>query len=398
MLSGLVLGVMSNNPVNADELTDKENQIKTELSSLTKKRDELKKAKTDKDASKKKLDEELGKTKPELETAKSNVKDTEKSKDDLKSVRENINKVKTTISERQKKIDESFGLVKLSEAKNPGDFIKQVQEVATGKDSKLDKLEGELDKSVEKLKETREVYEVEVEESNKQVKSISELEQKVNQTTEQQSTLAEEIKDIESQLKELEGKIPTKETELKGVQAEIKKKSEQEAKKQAATGQTSSGTPAAITSNSSKVVKFTSAEDQALWNKVKDVPIGGESGLRPHVAQVRRFLKAKFGLDVIGGWRGDSDGQGTGHSDGLAIDLMLPVGTAGLETGDKGDEIAKYLAANMKELDMNYLIWEQRFFSLYNSWYGGAGTWGWMPDRGSLTQNHFDHVHISFNK
>lgn len=113
-------------------------------------------------------------------------------------------------------------------------------------------------------------------------------------------------------------------------------------------------------------------------------------GLYQHVAEARDQLAKKFGVP-IGGYRpGDTDGMGTGHGDGLALDLMV---------GDNkalGDEIAQYVLANYKNLNVSYVIWQQRFWAPFNSIYGGPGQWGLMPDRGGVTANHYDHVHISF--
>lgn len=117
----------------------------------------------------------------------------------------------------------------------------------------------------------------------------------------------------------------------------------------------------------------------------------GSDGLYRHVAEARDQLAKKFGVE-IGGYRpGDTDGMGTGHGDGLALDLMV---------GDNkalGDEIAQYVLANYKNLNVSYVIWQQRFWAPFNSIYGGPGQWGLMPDRGGVTANHYDHVHVSFN-
>ena len=114
-------------------------------------------------------------------------------------------------------------------------------------------------------------------------------------------------------------------------------------------------------------------------------------GLYQHVAEARDHLAKKFGVP-IGGYRpGDTDGMGTGHGDGLALDLMV---------GDNkalGDEISQYVLDNYQNLNVSYVIWQQRFWAPFNSFYGGPGQWGLMPDRGGVTANHYDHVHISFN-
>jgi len=52
------------------------------------------------------------------------------------------------------------------------------------------------------------------------------------------------------------------------------------------------------------------------------------------------------------------------------------------------NQLADYCAANLRNLGLKYVIWKQRINS-------GSG-WRGMNDRGSLTQNHYDHVHITF--
>ena len=119
---------------------------------------------------------------------------------------------------------------------------------------------------------------------------------------------------------------------------------------------------------------------------------GTIDGLQPHVEEARKILKEKFNV-VIGGYReGDTDGMGTGHGDGLALDLMVP------EDSELGDKISEYLINNFKELNISYIIWKQNFLSDFNSWYGPAWKWNHMPDRGGTTANHHDHVHISFKR
>ena len=116
------------------------------------------------------------------------------------------------------------------------------------------------------------------------------------------------------------------------------------------------------------------------------------NGLQPHVEEARKILKEKFNV-AIGGYRhGDTDEMGTGHGDGLALDLMVP------EDSELGDKISEYLINNFKELNISYIIWKQNFLSDFNSWYGPAWKWNPMSDRGGTTANHHDHVHISFKR
>ncbi len=54
-----------------------------------------------------------------------------------------------------------------------------------------------------------------------------------------------------------------------------------------------------------------------------------------------------------------------------------------------GDAAAAYALEHMDEMGVTYVIWRQR----YND---GSG-WDPMEDRGNITQNHYDHVHVSFD-
>jgi peptidoglycan DL-endopeptidase CwlO len=55
-----------------------------------------------------------------------------------------------------------------------------------------------------------------------------------------------------------------------------------------------------------------------------------------------------------------------------------------------GDEVAAYALAHQAEHGITYVIWRQRI-NLGDGWKA-------MEDRGSITQNHFDHVHVSFDE
>lgn len=75
-----------------------------------------------------------------------------------------------------------------------------------------------------------------------------------------------------------------------------------------------------------------------------------------------------------------SDGE---HSQGRAVDIMISGGT--------GWEIAEFLRENYAALGIEYIIYEQKIWSVERS---GEG-WRGMSDRGSITANHFDHVHVT---
>lgn len=74
------------------------------------------------------------------------------------------------------------------------------------------------------------------------------------------------------------------------------------------------------------------------------------------------------------------------HPKGLALDFMTDNDYA------KGDQIASFLQANWHVYSVQYIIWKQHI------WNESRASEGWraMPDRGSLTANHYDHVHVSF--
>ena len=112
------------------------------------------------------------------------------------------------------------------------------------------------------------------------------------------------------------------------------------------------------------------------------------AGLQPQTAAFKEEVANLFGITSFSGYRPGDSGD---HGKGLAIDFMVPVSSA------LGDQIAEYAVQNMASRGINYIIWKQRFYAPYDSKYGPAYTWNQMPDRGSVTENHYDHVHVSMN-
>ena len=112
------------------------------------------------------------------------------------------------------------------------------------------------------------------------------------------------------------------------------------------------------------------------------------AGLQPQTAAFKEEVANLFGITSFSGYRPGDSGD---HGKGLAIDFMVPVSSA------LGDQIADYAIQNMASRGINYIIWKQRFYAPYESKYGPAYTWNPMPDRGSVTENHYDHVHVSMN-
>lgn len=74
------------------------------------------------------------------------------------------------------------------------------------------------------------------------------------------------------------------------------------------------------------------------------------------------------------------------HGPGNALDLMVPVNS------QRGDSVAQWLMDNREDLKVSLIIWKQQI------WIDKTADQGWTPmeDRGSVTQNHEDHIHVSF--
>ena len=112
------------------------------------------------------------------------------------------------------------------------------------------------------------------------------------------------------------------------------------------------------------------------------------AGLQPQTAAFKEEVANLFGITSFSGYRPGDSGD---HGKGLAIDFMVPVSSA------LGDQIADYAIQNMASRGISYIIWKQRFYAPFDSKYGPAYTWNPMPDHGSVTENHYDHVHVSMN-
>jgi hypothetical protein len=136
----------------------------------------------------------------------------------------------------------------------------------------------------------------------------------------------------------------------------------------------------------SELVKAVGLADEARLHAERqaaadcDADLDGLGRVKPWVRDGARFLSCLYDEpDLIGvaGRARDSD-----HPRGLALDLMV--------RGDRGDRIASCALANQEELGVDYVIWEQRVNH-------GDG-WERMSDRGGDTENHYDHVHVSFER
>lgn len=141
-------------------------------------------------------------------------------------------------------------------------------------------------------------------------------------------------------------------------------------------GETASGSPKESSDESSS-----GSSSEGVSNSPCSVSSSIESGLTANAKKGYRAVCAAFPeVKSYGGRRND---PGSDHHSGNAVDVMI--------TGSTGDRITEYLIANKSELNIEYVIWEQKIFASYTGWKGRP-----MSDRGSATANHYDHVHISF--
>ncbi|MDH6246655.1 hypothetical protein [Mycobacterium sp. OTB74] len=115
--------------------------------------------------------------------------------------------------------------------------------------------------------------------------------------------------------------------------------------------------------------------------------VAPERGLQVETILAARAVSARFPqILTIGGVRPDSLKW---HPDGLAIDVMLP-NYATPEGKALGDQIVAFVLANADRFDVNHVIFRQEMYFKGDSHKR-------MSDRGGITANHYDHVHIATN-
>ena len=113
------------------------------------------------------------------------------------------------------------------------------------------------------------------------------------------------------------------------------------------------------------------------------------AGLQPQTAALKEEIAAKYGITEFSLYRPGDSGD---HGKGLAADFIVG------ENTELGNQVAADVTSNMTERGISYVIWQQQFYAPFESIYGPANTWNQMPDRGSVTENHYDHVHVSMNE
>jgi hypothetical protein len=105
-----------------------------------------------------------------------------------------------------------------------------------------------------------------------------------------------------------------------------------------------------------------------------------EHGLTAGAVHVYRAVCHAFPqITSYGGW--DAHGE---HRSGKALDIM----TSDVQLGNA---IAAFLQGHASQLGIFDVIWRQHIWTTQRA---GDG-WRSMPNRGSATANHYDHVHVS---
>ncbi|MDX6741896.1 hypothetical protein [Actinocorallia sp. A-T 12471] len=126
-----------------------------------------------------------------------------------------------------------------------------------------------------------------------------------------------------------------------------------------------------------------------LIAKYQPTPMVGNGGLTARLVTLRTAILDEFGsFPMIGCMRA---GDPQDHGSGRACDFMESTGGT-MPSADRkahGDAVAAWTIKNAAKYGVKYVIWQQRIYDMRSP------GWAAMSDRGSLTANHYDHVHIS---
>lgn len=114
------------------------------------------------------------------------------------------------------------------------------------------------------------------------------------------------------------------------------------------------------------------------------------SGLTSRLITVRNAIMQSFPMPFgVGCLRVGDPGE---HGKGRACDFMMSSGgrMPDVVAKERGDTLAKWCIDHADQYGIMYIIWQQRFYDMRT----GTG-WRMMSDRGGITANHYDHVHVS---
>lgn len=128
-----------------------------------------------------------------------------------------------------------------------------------------------------------------------------------------------------------------------------------------------------------------------------DQPMQPHNSITPRTELMRDRAIEEFGRgDDVGGvgcYRAEGGFVVGEHPKGRACDFMLNANGAMPEQSeiDRGWAISEWAMDNAEDLGVMYVIYRQQIWDVRR----GDTDWRAMSDRGSITENHFDHVHIS---
>ncbi|MGW5875758.1 coiled-coil domain-containing protein [Nocardiopsis terrae] len=126
-------------------------------------------------------------------------------------------------------------------------------------------------------------------------------------------------------------------------------------------------------------------------------PMQPHNNLTPRTEQMRDLVVQEFGPgDDVGGYgcyRAVGGWVVGEHPKGRACDFMVDANGSmpSQEQVDRGWAISEWARDNADDLGIMYVIYRQQIWDVRR----GDTDWRPMADRGSITENHFDHVHIS---
>ncbi|RYP02140.1 hypothetical protein DL764_005935 [Monosporascus ibericus] len=129
-----------------------------------------------------------------------------------------------------------------------------------------------------------------------------------------------------------------------------------------------------------------------------DAPgIPGVGACRASAVAGARAVVAAFPGRVreIGCFRQNCACSTSDHCCGNAIDFMCS-DAAGAPTMS-GREIAEWVMNRASAQNVKYIIWGQKIWNPSRDGVSPWTSWRTMEDRNSITQNHWDHVHVSYN-
>ena len=271
----------------------------------------------------------------------------------------------------------------------------------TEKKTTLDQLADKREVTAEqKAKEEAEAKKAAEVKAAADAKAKQEVEAKAKAVREAEAKKAAEVKvaadakakeEAEAKAKAATDTKLKQEADAKAKEAEAKKASELKAKQEAEAK--AKAAKEAEAKKATEAKQATTVADGLPEVTAAELADPAMNGLTPHTKKMKVALAKKFGIKSFSLFRaGDDDGTGHGHNSGMAVDFMVPVNSA------QGDQLAEYLTKHMDELGVYYIIWKQRFYMPQQNIYGPANTWNLMSNRGGVTANHYDHVHVSFKK